>query len=238
MKKALIAEGIIYSYPGRPRALKGLNACFAAGLTLLVGANASGKSTLLRLLSGMVYPASGRFLKGDGAELGPVELREQSRLVIQDADPQILGPTVAEDVELGRSISGLGRRFTAEAERLAARLGLDRHWSAPVETLSFGQKRKLNLMNAMLAGPRLLLLDEPFEGLDYPSARELREFIAENRSVGVNQIVSTHDLEPLLALADWLVVVRDGVTAAEGEPGELADKLARWSVRPPGGAWT
>lgn len=233
----LEAVNITYSYPGREPALGGLNATFPSGLTLLAGANASGKSTLLRILSGLVEPDSGMLRGGDGQTVGAAELRRLSRLVIQDADPQILGATVGEDVALGRAASNLGARFEAEAARLAGRFGLDRLWRAPVETLSFGQKRKLCLVNAILAGPELLLLDEPFEALDYPSARELRDFIAANRAAGVSQVVSTHDLEPLLTLADWLIVVADGAAAGEGKPADLLPRLGEWSVRTPGSGW-
>lgn len=233
----LTVTDLVYSYPGRDRALKGLCASFSSGLTLLAGANASGKSTLLRILSGLVAPDDGAMKRDDGAELTPAALRDMSRLVIQDADPQILGATVGEDVVLGRAGSGLGGRFEAEAENLAGRFGLAALWRAPVETLSFGQKKRLTLLNALLAGPRLLLLDEPFEALDYPAARELREFIAANRAAGVAQIVSTHDLEPLFDLADRLVVIGDGTTVGEGEPGALIGKLAGWSVRTPGATW-
>jgi ABC-type cobalt transport system, ATPase component len=234
----LRAADVNYSYPGRGRAISNINASFSTGLTLLVGANASGKSTLLRLLSGLVATESGAFVDENGSALTGETLWKMSRLVIQDADPQILGATVAEDVNLGKATSNLNNRFDSECQRLLARFGLKGNWAAPVETLSFGQKRKLNLMNAMLAGPKLLLLDEPFEGLDYPSSRELREFIAENRAAGIGQIISTHDLEPVIALADWLVVMRQGDSAVEGRPYELLPNLDKWSVRPPGRGWT
>lgn len=226
-----------YSYPGRGAALKGLSAAFSPGLTLLAGANASGKSTLLRLLSGLIRPDRGVVRRTGGGETTAEELRRMGRLVIQDADPQILGATVGEDVELGRAASNLGGRFSAEAEGLAERFGLRALWNAPVETLSFGQKKRLNLLNALLAGPELLLLDEPFEALDYPSARELRGFIAENRTAGVAQIISTHDLEPVFDLADRLVVIKDGLVVAQGKPDELVPDLSTWSVRTPGERW-
>lgn len=232
------AVDVGYSYPGRGRAICNVNVSFSTGLTLLVGANASGKSTLLRLLSGLVAAESGTFVDKNGGALTSDTLWKMSRLVIQDADPQILGATVAEDVNLGKTTSNLDDRFDSECKRLLDRFGLKENWTSPVETLSFGQKRKLNLMNAMLAGPKLLLLDEPFEGLDYPSSRELREFIAENRAAGIGQIISTHDLEPVIALADWLVVMRQADSAIEGSPDELLPQLDKWSVRPPGIGWT
>lgn len=231
-------ESIHYSYPGRKEeALRGLTARIPDGVTLLAGPNAGGKTTLLRLLAGLLRPAAGRVVRGDGAPLADRELRGLGRMVMQDADPQILGAHVGEDIMLGRAASALGDAFPAEAKRLADKFGLAPYWHEPVETLSYGQKRKLCLIHALLAGPKMLLLDEPFAGLDYPSARELREFIRENRANGLAQIISTHELEPVYDLADRVLVVDEGVTAEEGTPAELLPQLSRWSVRPPGGGW-
>lgn len=230
-------ENIVYSYPGHEPALDGLNAALADGITLLAGPNAGGKTTLLRLLAGLLEPDSGRILDSGGKPLRPADLRRLGRMVMQDADPQILGARVGEDIMLGRAASALGERFEAEARRLAEKFGLDRFWNETVDALSYGQKRKLCLVHALLAGPRLLLLDEPFAGLDYPSALELRDFLRENARAGLVQVISTHELEPVFDLAEHMVVVLDGKVAAEGTPGDLATRLPEWSVRTPGRGW-
>ena len=90
--------GLRYSYPGRDPALLGVSASFPRGLTLVAGANASGKSTLLLLLAGLIEPDAGSVVDGGGAVLDAGALRSLARLVGQDADPQILGATVGEDV--------------------------------------------------------------------------------------------------------------------------------------------
>lgn len=230
---------IDYAYPGRGKALSGITAHIPAGVTILAGPNAGGKTTLLRLLAGLLEAASGTIAGGgaDDPALTATDLRRMARMVMQDPDPQILGVRVGEDVMLGRAASNLGDAFAAEADRLAAKFGLKDFWHETVDALSYGQKRKLCLLHALLAGPRLLLLDEPFAGLDYPSALELREFIREHAEAGLTQIISTHELEPVFDLATHLVVVKDGEVAAEGNPEELASKLGEWSVRRPGGGW-
>lgn len=231
-------DSISYAYPGGRLALDGFTARLPVGLTLLAGPNAGGKTTLMRLLAGLASPAAGGIVRAaSGEALAAATLRDASRMVMQDAEPQILGSLVGEDVMLGQASSSLGGRFAEEAAKAAARFGLAAHWHAPVEALSHGQKRKLCLMHALLAGPDLLLLDEPFSGLDYPSARELRDCIADNKRRGLPQVVSVHDLEPLFSLADWLIVVDGGKVAAEGRPEALRPNLASWSVRPPRGGW-
>ena len=234
----LTLNSLTFAYPGRELALKGVTGRIVDGITLLVGPNAGGKTTLLRLLAGLLEPFGGGVIDNASEEaLTPIALRRRARMVMQDADPQILGASVGEDVMLGRGASSLRMGFDAEAQRLAVKFGLQPYWNESVGSLSYGQKRKLCLVHALLAGPRLLLLDEPFAGLDYPSARELREFVLENRRAGLAQVISTHELEPVFAIADWLVVVENGVVAAEGRPDDLRNCLNEWSVRPPGGGW-
>ncbi len=229
---------VSYSYPGRGRALSAVSATLSPAVTILAGPNAGGKTTLLRVLAGLLEARAGTICRTDADKpLTPADLRRMGRMVMQDPEPQILGRRLGEDVLLGRAASGLGDRFDAEAERLAAQFGLRDFWHENVDALSYGQKRKLCLLHALLAGPRILLLDEPFAGLDYPSALELRGFIRENARMGLTQVISTHELEPVFDLADHLLVVRDGSIAAEGAPGALAPRLAEWSVRRPGGGW-
>lgn len=234
----LTIENVTYAYPGHGEALRGLSCRVPDGLTLLAGANAGGKTTLLSLLAGLACPKAGRIvLEHTGAAADARELRRAGRMVMQDPEPQMLGARVGEDIMLGAAASSLGAAFAEEAKAIAGRMGLADNWHRPVDSLSHGQKRKLCLAHAVLAGPRLLLLDEPFAGLDYPSAIELRELIAHNRRDGLAQVVSTHDLEPLFDIADWMIVLADGRLAAEGKPADLRGRLRDWSVRPPGGEW-
>ncbi len=232
----LTLENLTFSYGGAAKALDSLTAAVAPGLTLLAGPNAGGKTTLLRLLAGLLEPLSGRIVLG-GEALPPARLRRIARMVMQDADPQLLAARVGDDIMLGARASNLRDGFEGRARDLCDAFGLAALWDAPVRSLSYGQKRKLCLVHAMAAGPEMLLLDEPFAGLDYPSGKELRRFLQENRERGLRQVVSTHELEPVFDLADRVVVVAEGRVPVEGSPGEAAEALEAWGVRRPGGGW-
>jgi biotin transport system ATP-binding protein len=201
----------------------------------LAGANGSGKSTLLALMAGLYAPTRGSLEVAGRVSPGHEEdIRRVCRLVMQDADLQILGATVEEDLLLGRE---RGEAVTAEARAMAERFNLSRYWDSPVQTLSWGTKRKLCLAAALLDRPRVLLLDEPFSGLDYPGVREMRALIRANRETGLTQVVSSHDLESFIDLVDGLAVLDNGELVLNGPAESVLDHVAEHSVRAPG-AWT
>lgn len=229
----LRAEGLGYQHQPGAWALREVSFSLRAGsFCCLAGANGGGKSTLLALLAGIYEPSAGRLLLRGR----PENLRESVGLLLQDADLQILGATVREDLLLGLAPDA----DPGPALALAQRFGLAPLLDAPVQTLSYGQKRKLCLATALLGPgsqaaqpPELLLYDEPCSGLDYSAIREWRELAQLNREAGLTQIVATHELDPVADLADWLLVLDQGRLVLQGAPGETLDELARHGVRPP-----
>ena len=222
-----------YAYPAGGEALSGLSLAVPEGsLAGLVGANGSGKSTLLALLAGLYTPTGGTLaVGGHESPGGEKAIRSLVRLVQQDADLQILGATVEEDLLLGRKRTG---EAVARARSLAARFRLDSHWDRPVQTLSWGMKRKLCLAGALMDEPRVLLLDEPFSGLDFPGVREMRAILRANREAGLTQVVASHDLDGFVDLADLLLVLNKGRLAASGAPEAVRPLLLENDVRPAG----
>ncbi len=194
----------------------------------LVGANGAGKSTLLALLAGLLQPASGKLnIAGLDAATQSDAIRRQTALVLQEADLTIIGSTIAEDICLG-----LPPERYPEALALASRLDLPDH-QTPVHILSHGQKRKLCLAAALLRKPKVLLLDEPFAGLDYPGIREIRTMLQTNQAAGLTQIIAVHDLEPLADLANLWLVLAHGRQTAFGPAQSVFPELEAMDVRPP-----
>ena len=225
------ARDVSFAYPGAEQVLKQASLeAVDGGLCLLAGPNGSGKSTLLCLLAGLFRPASGA-VELDGAPADEAALRRTARLVTQDADLQILGGTVEEDLLLGRDADDAG---VVEAARdAAARFGLLDAWETPVQTLSWGQKRKLCLAAVLIEEPKVLLLDEPFSGLDHPAVLEMRRLLAAHRDRGLTQVLALHDLEPALDLAQRVVVLHRGETVLSGAPEDVLGDVERFGVRRP-----
>ncbi len=221
-----------YAYPGDDPVLANVSLEVERGdLVGLVGANGSGKSTLMALVAGLYTPTEGSLTVDGFDHPGRGEsVRAICRLVMQDADLQILGATVEEDLLLGRKRSD---ETVHRARKLAGRFNLLEAWERPVHTLSWGMKRKLCLAAALLDEPKVLLLDEPFSGLDYPAMREMRRLLAENREGGLTQIVSSHDLECFVDMVDQLAVLDSGRLALAGPPHSVIGDMRAHGVRPP-----
>lgn len=228
------AENLSFTYRGNTSpALNELSFTIGKGeLVCLCGVNGSGKSTLFSLLSGLQTPSEGTLnIAGVEAKGNEQQLRAQSALVLQDADLQIIGATVAEDMMLAFPINDVEAEATCRS--MAERFSLLEHWKSPVHALSYGQKRKLCLAVSLLSTPSVLLLDEPFSGLDYPAMLEMRSIMKENKKQGLTQIVSVHDLEPVVDLADSMIVLHQGDLKGTGSPDSQLGTLLQYGIRPP-----
>nr|WP_321257818.1 ABC transporter ATP-binding protein [uncultured Pseudodesulfovibrio sp.] len=225
-------NALSFAYPSGGNVLSGLSMNIPKGTLLgLVGANGSGKSTLLSLMAGLYPPTGGSLTVADRVSPGSEKsIRAICRLVMQDADLQILGGTVEEDMLMG---SRRDEKAIAQAKDMADRFNVLSAWERPVQTLSWGMKRKLCLAAALLDDPNVLLLDEPFSGLDYHGVREMRAIIGENRQAGLTQVVSSHDLESFIDLVDGLAVLDRGKLVVTGPPESILDSVREHGVRPP-----
>ncbi len=239
-------DAVSFAYPGDPLtgekqeagALRDVSLSAGPGeLVCVAGANGSGKSTLLLLLAGLYAPNSGTVTVGPYTSPRQADkLRLVAALAMQDPDLQILGATVEEDLFLGRDPKDEQDKTAVSA--MAKRFDMDQLMDRPVQALSHGQKRKLCLAAALLATgqgdePISLLFDEPFSGLDYSAALEMRDMLRANQQAGHTQIVTSHDLEPIVDLADKVVVLHAGQVALSGAPGDVLDRVAQFGVRQP-----
>lgn len=205
---------------------------------LLTGHNGSGKSLLIRHIFGLEKAEVGS-LHLNGTPLGKdfSTLRSRAALVFQEPEHQILGLTVKEDLEftLKNRKNGKDRGPGLDKDRRQALeavglTGFDDHLTA---FLSGGEKRRLAIATALMSDPELLVLDEPFNGLDWPGTKLLLQILQELHRRGLAILVVTHDLEKCLGLADRMVVMKDGRKILDGNPGDLWDDLPGAGLRRP-----
>ncbi|MBI3484104.1 MAG: ABC transporter ATP-binding protein [Acidobacteria bacterium] len=197
-------------------------------LVAIVGPNASGKSTLLRLISGALRPLSGR-VQLDGFEVGALNPRTRARriAVVQQESPLLFPVRVDEYVLQGRHPYGQALHFeTAEdltiAEQSLAQVGAAHLRGRWMHQISGGEKQKVVLARALAQQPLLLLLDEPTLHLDIGAQVELLQQLRSlAQSHGYTIVVVTHELNLAAEFADQVALLHRGKCLRSGTPAEV-----------------
>ena len=204
---------------------------------ILAGPNGSGKTVLMRHLNGLARPTSGSvILEGTAVTDDLPRARRRVGLVFQDADNQIVGETVIRDAAFGPQNLKLPReevdKRVQEALAAAGLVGFDERRP---HTLSGGEKRRLSVAGVAAMRPDIVVLDEPFTGLDWPGCADLLEILIRLSESGTALMVITHDLGKVLAHAGRLVLMSRGQIAGDGLPEELIDRVEGLGIRRPAG---
>jgi cobalt transport protein ATP-binding subunit len=225
-----------HQYPDGTLALRGVSLTVREGeFLLLCGPNGSGKTTLIRLISGLLQPTSGS-VSVNGLEQSDSRklLGTLVGMVFQDSDSQIVGETVREDVAFGPENMRLSREEIERRVNQALKvMNLENFAEKPCYLLSGGEKRRVAIAGVLAMKPRVILFDEPFSHLDYPGVQEvLRHLILLHRE-GHTLVVTTHDVEKVIAHVDRLAVISRGELKSVGPPEEVVPELSRFGIRPP-----
>jgi len=195
----------------------------------ILGSNGCGKTTLLKHLLGVLVPKNGS-VKVFGLDPGKEysQIRQRIGVVMQDVDEQILGPTVYDDILFGPLNYGM-KREKAEglAKTVMERLNIESIRGKIVHYLSGGEKKKVALAGALVLEPELLILDEPFTGLDPVSRRDLVETLNElNREKGITLILTLHEVDIVPEVSDVLYLMHGhGNLTERGTPEEIFGKF-------------
>jgi len=210
-----VAVGKVGKRFGQHRALASVDVELSAGhVCALLGPNGAGKSTLIGILSTLIRPTSGTvaYYDGDRAVAHGDRLRREIGLLAH-ASLCYGELTGVENLEFFASLYGVADG-PARAGALLDEVGLDaRARERPVRTYSRGMVQRLALARALVAGPSLLLLDEPFTGLDRGGAMALGARLGRAKADGAIVLVVTHDLEAIAGVTDQVVVLRRGQVA-------------------------
>jgi branched-chain amino acid transport system ATP-binding protein len=223
MNGLLNLDGIT-TYYGQMRILEGISIEVGAGeLVCLLGGNASGKSTTLKTILGLVRPRAGRvMLAGEDVTRWPVPQRIANGMAIVPENRRLFGDmTVHENLELGAVLSD-GSNFAEDLERvhtLFPRLHERREQLAG--TLSGGEQQMVAMGRALMSRPRLLLMDEPSMGLSPALVQQNFRIIKEVHESGVSVLMVEQNATMALSIADRGYVLSTGQIVLEGPASEL-----------------
>ncbi|MFF2792639.1 ATP-binding cassette domain-containing protein [Streptomyces sp. NPDC058049] len=227
----LRASGVHVGYDGEA-VLEDVNLALGAGRCLaLAGANGSGKSTLLRVCVGRQQPDRGdvSFADAPPREVD-VAFRRDVALLLDGADcfPDL---TVGEHVRMVATAHGLGADVGPAAAQVLAELGLAERLDAFPGTLSAGQRQMLMLASVLVRPARLIVVDEPEQRLDVWARRTLAAALGAAKERGTAILLASHDRGVVDAVADEVLVLDRGRTAARGTPAEVTARSAAWPWR-------
>jgi ABC-2 type transport system ATP-binding protein len=208
---------------GDKRAVKDLSFTVPAGqICGLLGPNGAGKTTLFRLLMGILKPTRGRLMV-DGLDAFEDRVEAKRRIGYLPDEPVFYSYLSAREIlELSAAMHGLDPDAAiGRIEPVIVRMKLTDEMDNYAEDYSRGMKKKLGLLLAMLHRPRLLVLDEPTNGLDVESTRLFYELIAEVAAEGATILFSTHLMDHVTRLCSHAVVIGEGQLIAKGSLADL-----------------
>ncbi len=222
----LAARGLVKAYRGR-RVVAGVDLVVKPGeIVGLLGPNGAGKTTTFNLIVGLVPPDAGDVLL-DGQNLARLPMHERARkgLGYLPQDSSIFKKLTVRDnmlavLELDKRLGRAERR--AKADSTLAEFGLTAVADSLGETLSGGERRRAEIARSLLPGPRFMLFDEPFAGVDPINVQELQREIAQLKQRGLGVLLTDHNVRDTLTICDRAYILADGKILEEGTPAQLA----------------
>ena len=198
-----------------------------------VGANGAGKSTTMRIIMGSLISDEGEVLWIKDGQQVPMDAYHR-RLVGYMPEERGLYPKmkVADQLTYLARLHGLSRHeATSAANGWMERLAVEQRAGDEVQKLSLGNQQRVQLAAALVSDPELLVLDEPFSGLDPVAVDVMSEVLRERAQAGVGTLFSSHQLDVVERLCDRVVIIRSGRLVADGTVPELqATETPRWRV--------
>ncbi len=225
-------KNLSYDYPGNIVALRKINFTVGPGeLVALVGANGSGKSTILKLLDGLIFPTDGE-LTAFGQVLSEkvlkdgyfvADFRRRVGLVFQDPDVQLFSSTVWDEVTFGPLQLEISKdEVVSRGLEVLQLMNIAHLKERPPYLLSDGEKKKVSLASVLSLHPQVLLLDEPTAGLDPQSQGNLIDFLLQWADKGKSLVFSTQDLDIVEEVASRVIVLgTEHTVLADGKPEEF-----------------
>jgi lipopolysaccharide export system ATP-binding protein len=215
---------LVKSYEGRTVVDEVSLSVEAGDIVGLLGRNGAGKTTTFRMVIGMITPESGEVLFQDrDVTLLPMYRHAQAGMGYLSQEPSVFQRlTVEENLLAILQTQKLGRRERRDrADELLDQFGLLHKATDQARTCSGGERRRLEIARALVSRPRLLLLDEPFAGVDPHSVEELQKEVRRLADDGIALLITDHNVQQTLRICDRAFIIHDGKNLAEGTPREI-----------------
>ncbi|MCA4022840.1 ABC transporter ATP-binding protein [Vibrio vulnificus] len=216
----LDVRNLTYSYDGEKNALEGVSFNVQRGeFVSILGKNGSGKSTITKLIMGVIEPDDGTMhLNGqDLSELTIFERSQKVGVVMQNPNHMISHHMIFDEVAFGLRNRGWDeQQLNDKVLEVLELCGLNkyRHW--PIEALSYGQKKRVTIASILALEPELLILDEPTAGQDYRNYTSMLSFIEKlNRELGITVVIISHDMHLVLEYTTRSIVIADSQLVAD-----------------------
>lgn len=218
-------KNISFSYAHKEKIFDDVSISLDTSLiTAIAGRNGTGKTTLTRLIMGLLKPSAGS-IKLDGkiiSKLPSYKLAKYIGYVFQNPDQQLFASTVYEEAAYAPTKIGLSADMIKEnVEKALAAAGLLDKKALLPQTLSQGDKQRLSIASALAASPDILILDEPTSNQDCRERTIMLRLMRELNDSGIGIILVTHDMDILAEHADKVLVLSTGKIAFDGTPREL-----------------
>lgn len=225
-------EDLTFSYDGERNAVNHVSFSIKDGsYTTIIGHNGSGKSTIAKLLIGLLEKESGNIYVDDKAltEENIYDIRDKIGIVFQNPDNQFIGATVADDIAFGLENHQVETsKMQPIIERFAQKVNMSAYMNSEPTKLSGGQKQRVAIAGVLAMSPQIIIFDESTSMLDPQGKAEINELIQEIHKESKMTIISiTHDIEEV-AHSDDVIVMDDGRIVMHGKPEEILlqeDKL-------------
>jgi lipopolysaccharide export system ATP-binding protein len=223
---ALITRGLAKRYGDR-EVVRDLDLRVEPGEVVgLLGPNGAGKTTSFNMIVGGIRPTRGRVFVGED-ELTDLPMYQRARrgVVYLPQDPSVFRKlSVADNInailETVEPDPGLRRE---RLDELLSELGLADKARQRADSLSGGERRRVEITRALVLDPRFLLLDEPFTGIDPIAVIDIQKIIEQLRMRGIGIVITEHKVREALAVCDRAYIIQDGEIIRQGSPKEIAE---------------
>ncbi len=231
--KLLEVEGLTKSFSKR-MVVNNVNFdVFTSEIVGLLGKNGAGKSTLFRMIIGLIKPDKGRvFFQSNDITREPIYMRARHGMGYLAQDPSIFQKLTAEE-NIMAILETLKYNRAEKQEKLMQLLdefGLTKLAKMKAYTLSGGERRRLEIARCLATSPSLILLDEPFTGVDPIAITEVKDIVWHLRDKGIGILITDHNVRDALSITDRSYIIDEGVVITKGTTSEiLDDPIARKS---------